>query len=111
MDCPMTTGFDTALRVCNYAASLPRWRYIAQTDPDHDVDDVAQVQGDEQLVAGRPWPVEHRGEESAAEFARCPGGTLVVVVVVTVDRRSGIKITCKVRQDLNTINGQRPQFC
>ena len=111
----MTTGFDTALRVCNYAASLPRWRYIAQTDPDHDVDDVAQVQGDEQLVAGRPWPVEHRGEESAAEFARCPGGTLVVVVEVkgglTVDRRSGIKITCKVRQDLNTINGQRPQFC
>ena len=82
MDCPMTTGFDTALRVCNYAASLPRWRYIAQTDPDHDVDDVAQVQGDEQLVAGRPWPVEHRGEESAAEFARCPGGTLVVVVLV-----------------------------
>merc|ERR1719458_1018505 len=24
MDCPMTTGFDTALKVCNYAASLPR---------------------------------------------------------------------------------------
>jgi len=31
------------------------------------------VQGDGQLVAGGPWPVEHRGEESAAEFARCPG--------------------------------------
>ena len=105
----MTTGFDTALRVCNYAASLPRWRYIVKADPDHDVDDVAQVQGDRQLVAGGLWPVEHRGEESAAEFARCPGGTLVVVVVVTVDRKSGIKITCKVRQDLNTINGQRPK--
>lgn len=24
MDCPMTTGFDTALKVCNYVASLPR---------------------------------------------------------------------------------------
>ena len=59
------------------------------------------MQGDGQLVAGGPWPVEHRGEESAAEFARCPGGTLVVVVVVvvvTVDRRSGIKITCILRQ-------------
>ena len=111
----MTTGFDTALRVCNYAASLPRWRYIVKADPDHDVDDVAQVQGDGQLVAGGPRPVEHRGEESAAEFARCPGGNLVVVVVVvvvTVDRKSGIKITYKVRQDLNTINnGQRPKFC
>ena len=58
--------------------------YIVQADPDHDVDDVAQVQGDRQLVAGGLWPVEHRGEESAAEFARCPGGTLVVVVVVVV---------------------------
>ena len=28
MDCPMTTGFDTALKVCNYAASLPRYHRL-----------------------------------------------------------------------------------
>ena len=64
----MTTGFDTALKVCNYAASLPRYdidhidRHHCDydDDDDDDDDDGEQVQGGRQLVVCRPRPDEHR---------------------------------------------------
>ena len=75
MDCPMTTGFDTALKVCNYAASLPRYDklsndYIYQHHCDRGGDDDGeQVQGGGQLLVGRPRPAEHRCQARQAESA------------------------------------------
>ena len=65
----MTTGFDTALKVCNYAASLPRYDNVNDYIDRGGDDDGEQVQGGGQLLVSRPRPAEHRCQAGQAESA------------------------------------------